>query len=156
MSYSSRDQQEIEDLEELSYPKSPKSKKIKKNESLSPKKNFGHWTPEEHQKYLRFLQDHTDIKKNNKIFKSMSDVVGTRSPSQCRSHHQKFNPLSPMVQKKNLKVENTTSIPISTPLQEQIQYEDEDRLKKQLVQLIIIDEDELINQPQQFNLDDFF
>ena len=37
---------------ELTNPRSPKSKKIKKVDSLSPKKNVGHWTKEEHEKYL--------------------------------------------------------------------------------------------------------
>ncbi|CAD8066722.1 unnamed protein product [Paramecium sonneborni] len=156
MSHSSSYQQDLEDSGELSYTKSPKSKKIKKSESFSPKKNSGHWSYDEHQKYLRFLEDYAYIKKNNKIFKPMSDVIGTRSPSQCRSHHQKFNPLSPIVQKKSFKAQQRTLIPISTPLQDQIQNEAEEVINRQLVQLIIYDEDELMNQPQQFNLDDFF
>ncbi|CAD8059542.1 unnamed protein product [Paramecium primaurelia] len=156
MSLSSNDQLEIDDSVEYSYPKSPKSKKIKKCESLSPKKNSGHWTQEEHQKYLKFLEDHANIKKNNKIFKPMSDIIGTRSPSQCRSHHQKFNPLSPMVQKKSLKLQQTTQLITSTLNEDSYQYKEDDCLNRRLVQLMIFDEDELLNQPQQFNLDDFF
>ncbi|CAD8083982.1 unnamed protein product [Paramecium sonneborni] len=34
----------------------------------------------------------SDLKKQNKIFKQMSNFIKTRSPSQCRSHHQKFDP----------------------------------------------------------------
>lgn len=32
------------------------------------------------------------MKKTSKIFKQMSELIGSRTPSQCRSHHQKFNP----------------------------------------------------------------
>lgn len=52
MSQFSSEQYEMDESNELSYPKSPKSKKIKKCESLSPRKNVGHWTKEEHDKYL--------------------------------------------------------------------------------------------------------
>ncbi|CAK70278.1 unnamed protein product (macronuclear) [Paramecium tetraurelia] len=156
MSLSSSDQQGIYDSGELSYPKSPKSKKIKKCESLSPKKNSGHWTQEEHQKYLKFLEDHAHIKKNNKIFKPMSDVIGTRSPSQCRSHHQKFNPFSPIVQKKNLKAQQRTQFTIPPPMEDSYQYKEEECLNRRLVQLMIFDEEEQFDEPQQFNLDDFF
>lgn len=58
----------------------------------------GHWTNKEHRLYLQFIESHKEImsdsdqKKMNKIFKQMSDFLKTRSASQCRSHHQKFNP----------------------------------------------------------------
>jgi hypothetical protein len=72
--------------DELESPsqKSPKSKKIRKNDAHSPKKNIGHWSKEEHDKYLQFLELNAHLKKNNKIFKPMSEMIGTRSPSQCR------------------------------------------------------------------------
>ncbi|CAD8172594.1 unnamed protein product [Paramecium pentaurelia] len=66
-----------------------------------PKKeniNTGHWSTDEHTTYISFLQQYEDImtssmmKKTSKIFKQMSELIGTRTPSQCRSHHQKFNP----------------------------------------------------------------
>ncbi|CAD8054779.1 unnamed protein product [Paramecium primaurelia] len=82
-------------------------KKIRKTLSINQKCNTGHWTPEEHQIYVEFLQNHLlssihnqENKKNNKIFKLMSLTIGTRSPSQCRSHHQKFNPSTPAGQKR--------------------------------------------------------
>ncbi|CAK70674.1 unnamed protein product (macronuclear) [Paramecium tetraurelia] len=82
-------------------------KKIRKELSQNQKCNSGHWTPEEHQTYVEFLQNHQtqsissqENKKNNKIFKLMSQTIGTRSPSQCRSHHQKFNPNTPVSQKR--------------------------------------------------------
>ncbi|CAD8171368.1 unnamed protein product [Paramecium octaurelia] len=66
-----------------------------------PKKenvNTGHWSTDEHTTYIQFLQQYENImtssmmKKTSKIFKQMSELIGTRTPSQCRSHHQKFNP----------------------------------------------------------------
>ncbi|CAD8146997.1 unnamed protein product [Paramecium octaurelia] len=83
-------------------------KKIRKQLPSNQLCNSGHWTPEEHQTYVEFLQNHLtqslscsqDNKKNNKIFKLMSQTIGTRSPSQCRSHHQKFNPNTPAGQKR--------------------------------------------------------
>ncbi|CAD8194374.1 unnamed protein product [Paramecium pentaurelia] len=59
----------------------------------------GHWSKQEHQLYLQFVNDHEDIlrskydKKSKKIFKLMSQCILTRTATQCRSHHQKFNPL---------------------------------------------------------------
>ncbi|CAD8184342.1 unnamed protein product [Paramecium pentaurelia] len=75
-----------------------KRKHIKKTHN--PQFNTGHWSAQEHQVYLNFLQQHrevmesSELKKTNKIFKLMSDIIKSRSPSQCRSHHQKFNPYS--------------------------------------------------------------
>ncbi|CAD8181896.1 unnamed protein product [Paramecium pentaurelia] len=60
--------------------------------------NTGHWSTDEHTTYIQFLQQYQNImtssmmKKTSKIFKQMSELIGTRTPSQCRSHHQKFNP----------------------------------------------------------------
>ncbi|CAD8192608.1 unnamed protein product [Paramecium octaurelia] len=59
----------------------------------------GHWSKHEHQLYLQFVNDHEAIlrskydKKSKKIFKLMSQCILTRTATQCRSHHQKFNPL---------------------------------------------------------------
>ncbi|CAD8117975.1 unnamed protein product [Paramecium sonneborni] len=59
----------------------------------------GHWSKSEHQLYLKFVNEHEDIlrskydKKSKKIFKMMSQYIITRTATQCRSHHQKFNPL---------------------------------------------------------------
>ncbi|CAD8093270.1 unnamed protein product [Paramecium sonneborni] len=70
-------------------------------QTKKPKKeniNTGHWSTEEHTTYIQFLQQFENImtcsmmKKTSKIFKQMSELIGTRTPSQCRSHHQKFNP----------------------------------------------------------------
>jgi hypothetical protein len=33
------------------------------------------------------IMESQDMKKTSKIFKLMSEIIGTRSPSQCRSHH---------------------------------------------------------------------
>ncbi|CAD8115582.1 unnamed protein product [Paramecium primaurelia] len=59
----------------------------------------GHWTNQEHLLYLEFVKNHESIlkskydKKSKKIFKLMSQYIPTRNATQCRSHHQKFNPL---------------------------------------------------------------
>ncbi|CAD8057146.1 unnamed protein product [Paramecium sonneborni] len=63
-------------------------------------KKTGHWSEQEHQLYIDFLYQSQNLaessKKNKgqKLFKKMSETIITRSPSQCRSHHQKFNPFS--------------------------------------------------------------
>ncbi|CAD8082590.1 unnamed protein product [Paramecium sonneborni] len=68
--------------------------KISKKEHI----NTGHWSAVEHNTYVNFLSQYENImnssmmKKTSKIFKQMSELIGTRTPSQCRSHHQKFNP----------------------------------------------------------------
>ncbi|CAK57080.1 unnamed protein product (macronuclear) [Paramecium tetraurelia] len=77
--------------------KSTKSKFFKKGMLLVLTEK-GHWTNKEHRLYIQFIESHKEImsdsdqKKMNKIFKQMSDFLKTRSASQCRSHHQKFNP----------------------------------------------------------------
>ncbi|CAD8110854.1 unnamed protein product [Paramecium primaurelia] len=83
-------------------------KKINKEQEQNAMKNQGHWTSQEHQIYVEFLEQHHGTsmqsqqnRKNNKIFKLMSQTIGTRSPSQCRSHHQKFNPYTAAGQKRN-------------------------------------------------------
>ncbi|CAD8213947.1 unnamed protein product [Paramecium octaurelia] len=83
-----------------------KRKHIKK--SHNPQFNNGHWSAQEHQVYLTFLSQHrevmesSELKKTNKIFKLMSDIIKSRSPSQCRSHHQKFNPYSKYLVNNNI------------------------------------------------------
>ncbi|CAD8085677.1 unnamed protein product [Paramecium sonneborni] len=83
-----------------------KRKHIKK--SHNPQFNNGHWSAQEHQVYLTFLLQHrevmesSELKKTNKIFKLMSDIIKSRSPSQCRSHHQKFNPYSKYLVNNNI------------------------------------------------------
>ncbi|CAD8150370.1 unnamed protein product [Paramecium pentaurelia] len=140
--------------DELTNTRSPKSKKIKKIDSVSPKKNIGHWTKDEHEKYLKFLEDNTLMKKNNKIFKPMSEIIGTRSPSQCRSHHQKFNPQSPQTQRKSCKI--ITSSNQTTPgmtLQEETNVNLEDEMQNSnRIKLMFFEEDDMV-QPN-FNLDD--
>jgi len=62
--------------------------------------NHGKWKAEEHDKYLLFRSDNSfdnpswnnivKSKKRTGFFVKMSQVIGTRSPRQCRSHDQKF------------------------------------------------------------------
>ncbi|CAK65825.1 unnamed protein product (macronuclear) [Paramecium tetraurelia] len=62
--------------------------------NLCIKQKNGHWDDNEHSIYLEFLSNARgdSYKKGQPLFKKMSEFIGTRSPSQCRSHHQKFNP----------------------------------------------------------------
>ena len=51
------------------------------------------WTKEEALLYEKFIEMYLDImkdsssKRNKKIFLLMSKFIGTKNPSQCRSHH---------------------------------------------------------------------
>ncbi|CAD8111779.1 unnamed protein product [Paramecium primaurelia] len=47
-------------------------------------KQQGHWNQIEHNTYLKFLQENANHTKGQRLFKKMSLVVGTRTPSQCR------------------------------------------------------------------------
>lgn len=57
----------------------------------------GRWTINENTTYVRFLLSNEVIvsqkrqRRKSKIFKKMSDLVVTRTPEQCRSHHQKMS-----------------------------------------------------------------
>lgn len=54
------------------------------------------WTHEECRMYEEFILHHSavmndsSVKRTEKIFLSMSEFIGSKTPSQCRSHHQKF------------------------------------------------------------------
>lgn len=54
------------------------------------------WTKEEADQYEKFIDMYSDIfnesgsKRVTKVFIQMSQFIGTKTPSQCRSHHQKF------------------------------------------------------------------
>lgn len=54
------------------------------------------WTKEESALYEQFIEMYADIfndpssKRVTKIFIFMSKYIGSKTPSQCRSHHQKF------------------------------------------------------------------
>jgi hypothetical protein len=56
----------------------------------------GHWSKRENMLYVMFLNyfEAKFSKKQNrrlwKFFKLMSEFIETRSPNQCRSHHQKM------------------------------------------------------------------
>ncbi|CAD8200840.1 unnamed protein product [Paramecium octaurelia] len=146
------------DMECNSTPKVKKysnvsiKKKINKELELNNKHNSGHWTPEEHQTYVEFLEKHHDTtmqnqqnRKNNKIFKLMSEIIGTRSPSQCRSHHQKFNPYTPAGQrrlKKNKKKWNTETQIQLNDTNQFIQYFTPELRPNQELLPIIQDQDE--------------
>ncbi|CAD8174705.1 unnamed protein product [Paramecium pentaurelia] len=73
-------------------------------------KKSGHWKQEEHESYLRFLQENANHNKGQRLFKRMSQVIGTRTPSQCRSHHQKFNPQKPCDKITQIKILKTKQL----------------------------------------------
>ncbi|CAD8166646.1 unnamed protein product [Paramecium pentaurelia] len=65
-------------------------RKNRKRVISNPNQQTGHWNEQEHQTYIDFLNMHRSVmesqdqKKASKIFKLMSETIGTRSPSQCR------------------------------------------------------------------------
>ncbi|CAD8150162.1 unnamed protein product [Paramecium pentaurelia] len=73
----------------------------------------GHWSEEEHQQYVQFLLrakgSGDSQRKGQPLFKRMSQIIGTRTPSQCRSHHQKFNPFNPRL-RRNHKIKKLPKI----------------------------------------------
>ncbi|CAK63867.1 unnamed protein product (macronuclear) [Paramecium tetraurelia] len=118
-------------------------KKISKDQPQNMKKNQGHWSTQEHQVYVEFLKQHHNTtmqnqqnRKNNKIFKLMSMTIGTRSPSQCRSHHQKFNPFTLAGQKRNKKNKkriNTENITFASQAQQYYTPEIKSQLSNELL-----------------------
>lgn len=58
--------------------------------------NRGHWLVEENKRYHWFLEIHyqhfvnRQMRRMDKIFKTMEQFVGSRQAEQCRSHHQKM------------------------------------------------------------------
>ena len=55
----------------------------------------GRWANDEVSKYYLFLGAHLDhfvsasLRRHQKIFKEMAGFIASRTPNQCRSHHQK-------------------------------------------------------------------
>ena len=73
------------------------SKKSKRVYTKKTTEKIKRWTKEESGRYDKFIEMHADIfsdsnkkKRGTKIFLKMSKFIGTKTPSQCRSHHQKF------------------------------------------------------------------
>lgn len=88
-------QKKSEELESLSTGSQlSKDKKRPYNKRTSEK--VKRWTLEETTKYETFIKTYADVFTNNsskrvtKIFILMSEFISTKTPSQCRSHHQKF------------------------------------------------------------------
>ena len=60
------------------------------------KERVKRWTDEECELYRIFIRNNLEImndpvhKRTTKIFLLMSDFIESKTPSQCRSHHQKF------------------------------------------------------------------
>ena len=59
-------------------------------------KKKGHWSNEENKKYHWFLEIYhnhfirKEMRRLDKIFKTMATFIGSREAEQCRSHHQKM------------------------------------------------------------------
>lgn len=59
-------------------------------------KSIGKWDKKEQVKYYAFLTinqnffEKKGMRRNDKVFKMMSKFITTRTPDQCRSHHQKI------------------------------------------------------------------
>lgn len=68
----------------------------RKHEKELSGKNVGHWNVREKRLYHNFLTEHSqqfirsELRRSDKIFRSMASYIGTRAPDQCRSHHQKM------------------------------------------------------------------
>lgn len=81
------------------------SRRPKRNKQIVrklPKKVFGQWSEDEHFAYLSFVHTFPQIfdkavTKSMHSFKKMAQFIRTRTPTQCRSHHQKML-LNPYVQ----------------------------------------------------------
>lgn len=67
-----------------------------KDDIALDKKQRGHWSLEENKRYHWFLEIYhlhfirKEMRRLDKIFKTMATFVGTREAEQCRSHHQKM------------------------------------------------------------------
>lgn len=63
---------------------------------MTKSSNYNYWTKEEQTIYLNFLVEHmpminsTEYRKKLRIFKKISTILGTRTPIQVKSHHQKL------------------------------------------------------------------
>ncbi|KAM3132036.1 hypothetical protein pb186bvf_015920 [Paramecium bursaria] len=80
------------------------SESIKEKKSLKKRKSKqqrvyiqGRWSLREHRQYLSFLDkfymilNQADLKSEQQIFKKMSMQIRSRTPTQCRSHHKRFD-----------------------------------------------------------------
>lgn len=75
---------------------SPKNGSMKRPYNKKTMEKIKRWTKEESALYEQFIDMYADIfndpssKRVTKIFIFMSKYIGSKTPSQCRSHHQKF------------------------------------------------------------------
>lgn len=75
---------------------SPKNGSNKRPYNKKTMEKIKRWTKEESALYEQFIEMYADIfndpssKRVTKIFIFMSKYIGSKTPSQCRSHHQKF------------------------------------------------------------------
>ena len=59
-------------------------------------KNRGRWTSEERREYYVFLRIYSHFftskehRRIDKVYRMMANFIRTRTPDQCRTHHQKL------------------------------------------------------------------
>ena len=96
---------EIFSKEQDSHPIRPKIQPMFKERTSKSKRVYTkrttekikRWTSDECKKYEQFILQNNNVmndsstKRTEKIFLSMAHFIGTKTPSQCRSHHQKFS-----------------------------------------------------------------
>ena len=79
--------------QEFSVPRINNYSQEPQQENQSSK---GKWSQDEQILYKKFLGDHLVLfqdkstRKSNKVFLKMSGIITTRTPQQCRTHHQKM------------------------------------------------------------------
>ena len=84
------------DSEKASISELKEFSKKKRIYNRRPDIKVKRWTKEECQLYEEFIKNYflamkdSSSKRNTKVFLQMSEFIGTKVPSQCRSHHQKF------------------------------------------------------------------
>lgn len=88
--------QSHKDYFEMFLEESIRAKKQKRVYNKKSTEKIKRWTNEESQLYEEFIKKYNHIfegagnKRITKIFIFMAEFIGTKSASQCRSHHQKF------------------------------------------------------------------
>ena len=84
--------------EELEAPKRPtlKERKAARRARQLVGKNRGRWALQERREYYVFLKIYSqffitkDHRRNDKVFRMMANFIKSRTPDQCRTHHQKL------------------------------------------------------------------
>ena len=84
--------------EELEIPRklTLKERKAARRARQLVGKNRGRWMVQERREYYIFLKIYSqffitkDHRRNDKVFRMMANFIKSRTPDQCRTHHQKL------------------------------------------------------------------